>query len=709
MTLSMKALTQPRRRDPPARRCATSGTEYDADGSPIGQKGSFSMWRRTPTAVTSPGRVIHQPSDSVSKHHRGTHPRNELACGRNCWVRSDTSPKCYLNGDTTEYVKDTCPNSTTMTKCGLSATDAGVGGRNLNAPWSTRSDGTGRYPGLTLDRSAVASLLQPKPQVRSGNTLRGPNTARDTRQLLQLQGVDYRRGNACVTNGVNSVRPRNVVPIFAAEQHTLNTARFNADGCCFVSSSNSPVGMLRPPARLGAMPAQTLIHEQHANAKRNACADYKWQGTCGGGNGSLDWTDYANVLSGTASSDLFGSSVAISPNGKHMAVGVPQIGSGTGEVNMYQLQNHAWVSTGTISGPVVGGATGYSVDISDDGTRVIIGSPNANANTGFAEVYEYDGVNWNMLGVSLPGVNPGVVAPGSGDYSGLAVAISGDGTRVAVGAPYVVVIAGVSTGGAVTYEWDDNVSVWNTYGAAMIVGPFADSALGYALSLSQDGSQVLVGIPSLANINDTSSTTPGYIQLFELDSGSWSQETVQIGSVAGGAFGFSVSLSDSGNTIAGGAPYATVNSLSSAGYTSVYRKNLSGIWTQQGSDIVGLQSPAQAGVSISLSSSGGRIAVAYPVEDSGQPVNGFGRVFQFRDNTWSQIGSDIENVPTENNSNVRSVALSGAGNLLITGRPLYNSDGNLFSGAVYTYRLESISPAQARCCPAVPVCRPVRC
>jgi hypothetical protein len=376
---------------------------------------------------------------------------------------------------------------------------------------------------------------------------------------------------------------------------------------------------------------------------------------------------------------------------------------------MYQLQNQVWVSTGTITGAVVGGAAGYSVDISDDGTRVIFGSPNASENTGFAEVYEYDGANWNKIGVSLSGVNPAIVTPDSGDYSGFAVAISGDGTRVAVGAPYVVVTTGIgiSTGGAVTYEWDG--AAWNTYGDVMIVGPFANSALGYALSLSQDGSQVLLGIPSLANINDTSSTTPGYIQLFELDSGSWSQETMQIGSVANGAFGFSVSISDSGNTIAGGAPYATVNSLSDAGYTSVYRKNSAGTWSQRGTDIVGLQSPAEAGVSISLSSSGSRIAVTYPVGAPGQPVNGFSRVFQFRNNTWSQIGSDIENVPTENKSGAPSVALSGAGDLLITGRPLYNSDGILFSGAVYTYRLETISPAQARCCPAIPIRRPVRC
>ena len=591
-----------------------------------------------------------------------------------------------------------------MTKCGLSASDVGVGGRNLNGRWAIRSDGTSRYPGLTMDRSATASLLQPKPQVRSGNTLRPPNTARDTRQLLQLQGIDYWRGNACITNGVNSVRPRNVVPILAAEQDVVNTARFGADGCCFVSSSDSPVGMLRPPARLGGMPAQTLIHQQHASAKLNECADYNWQGNCG----EQDWNDYANVISGGTAFDVLGFSVAMSPDGKHMAVGAPSASSNAGKVLMYQLKQGLWLATGIINGITAGDEFGYAVDISDDGIRVIIGAPKTNTNTGYAEVYEFDGSNWYIVGVPLYGVNPSVVpgGPTSGDYSGLSVAISGDGTRVAVGAPYVSLDGGLFSGGAVTYEWDG--SAWNTYGKDMIVGPFDNSALGYALALSQDGSQVLIGIPSLANISDTSSTTPGYMQLLELVSGSWVFPGVtQIGSVANGAFGFSVAINGSGNTITGGAPYATVNGLVGAGYASVFRKDRAGTWTQRGSDIVGLQSPATAGVSVSLSTSGNRIAVAYPVSAPGQPVNGFARVHQYSGGIWSQIGSDIENVPTENNSGVRSVALSGSGDLLITGRPLYNSDGETFSGAAYTYRLETTS--EARCCPAVPIRRPIRC
>jgi hypothetical protein len=234
-----------------------------------------------------------------------------------------------------------------------------------------------------------------------------------------------------------------------------------------------------------------------------------------------------------------------------------------------------------------------------------------------------------------------------------------------------------------------------------------DSALGHALALSTDGSQVLVGIPSLANINETSSTTPGYIQLLGLVSGTWTQQVYEVGSVAGGAFGFSVSMNGSGNTIAGGALYATVNSLVGAGYATVYRKDRAGTWAQRGSRIDGLQSPAEAGTSVSLSTSGNRIAVAYPVGAPGQPTNGFARVHQYSGDDWSQLGSDIENVPTENNSGVDSVALSGSGVFLVTGRPMYNSNGETESGATYTYRLETTS--EARCCPAVPIRRPVRC
>lgn len=196
MTLSIKALTRNRRPFVPQRRCATSGTEYDEDGQPIGQKGAFGMWRRHPTAVMSPGRQLHNTSSSgsASKQHRGTHPRLELACARGCWPQSNASPNCYLNGDTTEYFKETCPNSRTMTRCGLQQPRLGDGGRLLNLPGTP-------YPGVSLDRSAAASILQPAPAVKSGLTLRGPGAVYSSQQMMQLQGIDYARGGRCCEPG----------------------------------------------------------------------------------------------------------------------------------------------------------------------------------------------------------------------------------------------------------------------------------------------------------------------------------------------------------------------------------------------------------------------------------------------------------------------------------------------------------------------------
>jgi len=51
MTLSVKALVQNRRRDPAERRCPTSGTIYDNEGNPIGEKAAFQMWRSTPHRI----------------------------------------------------------------------------------------------------------------------------------------------------------------------------------------------------------------------------------------------------------------------------------------------------------------------------------------------------------------------------------------------------------------------------------------------------------------------------------------------------------------------------------------------------------------------------------------------------------------------------------------------------------------------------------
>ena len=71
--------------------------------------------------------------------------------------------------------------------------------------------------------------------------------------------------------------------------------------------------------------------------------------------------------------------------------------------------------------------------MSSDGTRIAIGSPGIDGNggsfNGQVRVYEYNGSDWLQLGADIDG-------EAKGDISGKSVAMSSDGTRIAIGAPF---------------------------------------------------------------------------------------------------------------------------------------------------------------------------------------------------------------------------------------------------------------------------------
>jgi len=74
---------------------------------------------------------------------------------------------------------------------------------------------------------------------------------------------------------------------------------------------------------------------------------------------------------------------------------------------------------------------GWSVDISSDGSRVVVGLRGADgngSNSGTTRIYDYNGTAWVQVGGDIEG-------SAGNDYSGSFVTISGDGTRVGIGAP----------------------------------------------------------------------------------------------------------------------------------------------------------------------------------------------------------------------------------------------------------------------------------
>jgi hypothetical protein len=133
---------------------------------------------------------------------------------------------------------------------------------------------------------------------------------------------------------------------------------------------------------------------------------------------------------------------------------------------------------------------------------------------------------------------------------------------------------------------------------------------GYSVSLSSDGSTVAIG----AYYNDGSASNAGQVRVYENISGTWTQVGSDIdGEAANDQSGKSVSLSSDGSIVAIGAEGNAGNG-SYSGHVRIY-KNISGTWTQQGSDIDGEATNDYSGQSVSLSSDGSTVAIGASVNE----------------------------------------------------------------------------------------------
>ena len=140
-------------------------------------------------------------------------------------------------------------------------------------------------------------------------------------------------------------------------------------------------------------------------------------------------------LDGEVTLDRFGSSVALSADGTRVVIGAPYSdGNGdiAGHVRVYDRTGSQWTQVGSdLDGEAAGNVFGSSVALSSDGTRVDIGAPGIYDNgegAGHVRVYDWTGSQWTQVGSDLDG-------EAADNYFGLSVALSLNGTRVAIGAP----------------------------------------------------------------------------------------------------------------------------------------------------------------------------------------------------------------------------------------------------------------------------------
>ena len=159
-----------------------------------------------------------------------------------------------------------------------------------------------------------------------------------------------------------------------------------------------------------------------------------------------------------------------------------------------------------------------------------------------------------------------------------------DGSTIAIGSLFND-DNGAGSGKVVVYRIDSEGSSWES----LVQSIHCDNAgdyVGTSVTLSSDGNILVIGSSGYREDDDR----PGYVRVFSLESslntGSWVQIGQDIiGEANGDEFGYSVSLSDDGKTLAMGVRSADVNGYSS-GHVKVYQ----------------MDDPYQAGCSSALTS-----------------------------------------------------------------------------------------------------------
>lgn len=381
----------------------------------------------------------------------------------------------------------------------------------------------------------------------------------------------------------------------------------------------------------------------------------------------IGWTQLGGDIDGEFGDDQFGMSVSLSSDGSIVAIGATgndgTSGTNRGHVRVYQRNTSnttivpiGWTQLGgDIDGESGGDGSGQSVSLSGDGSVVAIG---ANQNDGTGSVGNYRGsvriyqraisnttvapIGWTQLGGDIDGEV-------DGDNSGYSVALSIDGSIVAIGAIYSDGTINNSTdnrGHLRVYQRAISNTTIAPIGWTQLGGDIDGEAVGdnsgYSVSLSSNGSVVAIGAIYNDGTTGSAGDNRGNVRVYQRNITNttiapigWTQLGGDIdGEAAGDQSGVSISLSSDGLTIAIGANYndgSNGTSGADRGHVRVYQRNVSNTtvapigWKQVGTDIDGESGGDQSGQSVAISSDGLTVAIGASYNDGTTGTTGDNR------------------------------------------------------------------------------------
>lgn len=281
------------------------------------------------------------------------------------------------------------------------------------------------------------------------------------------------------------------------------------------------------------------------------------------------WSQTAYLkASNAAQSDRFGTTLALSPDGGLLAIGAPQRSAGpllndSGIAYVFARSGSAWSESAILTPPVLAEYAYFGNDVAITGgasPTLVVGAPGepssgATIYPGTAYVYTPSGATWSQTAVLTAATQVTYARFGS------AVALSADGTTLAIGADNedVTATSGASAPGAgAVHLFTGSDSSWNEVTRLTAASPSSGSGFGQTLAMNADGSTLAAGAADedggAAGVNgapDTTMQTAGAAYLFTMTASGWLQRSYIKASnpEASAYFGGSVALNADGNIL----------------------------------------------------------------------------------------------------------------------------------------------------------------
>ena len=404
---------------------------------------------------------------------------------------------------------------------------------------------------------------------------------------------------------------------------------------------------------------------------------------------NVTWTPLGQPLQGENADDRFGVALAITADGKRVAVGAytsdgpndSLFNAGHVRVYDYNDRNETWNPVGkALYGVNATNQFGRSVALSADGSILAAGGSGNDGNgtdSGAVRIYTIERDDWVQIGQDIYGL-------AAGDWLGRSVALSENGTIVAAGAD-----GGMMNGDRSGYvrALQFNGSAWNMMGQTL-TGQAVNDSFGESVALSVDGQIMAVGAiradDTVRNIKNV-----GQVSIFQFNKTSLQWEGLGqplFGTAKGDKFGYAIDLSTDGNTLAvGGYEHDAANTGADAGCATVFQYNGT-MWNPIGSTIIGAVAGGWFGVSVALSATKDGTIIAVGSSRGGDSGSGSMDLFvyneAFRD--WIPVNPSLQGDALGDRFGY-SVAYSRNGGVLATGAYQHSSNAGqvqIFAPAV---------------------------